>query len=93
MNYRELPLADLLANLPPEVRRDFDLARFRLALEGATDAEVTAALVTFGYLVRLFAGTIHFDRWQLRQYVRMTEDDPKRPNRKAKTLSSSPADQ
>lgn len=93
MNYRELPLADLLASLPPEARRNFDLARFRLALEGATDEEVTAALVTFGYLVRLLTGKIPFDRWQLRQYVRMTEDDHERPKRKAKTLSSSPADQ
>lgn len=67
MNYRELPLDDLIASLPPEVRRDFNLARFRLALEGATDEEVTAALVAFGYLVQLLTGKISFDRRELRQ--------------------------
>ncbi|HCE18532.1 MAG TPA: hypothetical protein DEQ80_11795 [Anaerolinea thermolimosa] len=73
MNYRELPLADLIAGLPPEVRRDFDRARFRLALEGATDEEITAALVTFGYLVQLLTGKIPFDCWKLRQYVNLSE--------------------
>jgi len=73
MNYRELPLDAMIASLPPEVRRDFDLARFRLALEGATDEEVTAALVTFGYLVQLLQGRISFDRWELRQYVNLGE--------------------
>ncbi|MCA1953557.1 MAG: hypothetical protein LDL12_00245 [Anaerolinea sp.] len=73
MNYRELPLDDLIASLPPEVRRDFNLARFRLALEGATDEEVTAALVAFGYLVQLLTGKISFDRRELRQYVNLGE--------------------
>lgn len=89
----ELPLDDLIAGLPPEARRDFDLARFRLALEGATDEEVTAALVTFGYLVQLLSGKIPFDRWELRQYVRITDNDRKRPNRKTKTLYPGVADQ
>jgi hypothetical protein len=88
-----LPIDDMIAGLPPEVRRDFDLARFRLALEAATDAEIMAALTTFGYLVQLLTGQIPFDRWQLRQYVKITENDRKRPNRKAETLYSSPADQ
>lgn len=92
MNYRELPLDDLIASLPPEVRRDFDLARFRLALEGATDEEITAALVTLGYLAQLLTGKISFDRWELRQYVRITDNDRKRPNRKAKTLHSGTTD-
>lgn len=69
MNYRDLPLNDLIASLPPEVRRDFDLARLRLALEGATDQEVTAVLVAFGYLVQLLTGRIPFDRWELRLNV------------------------
>lgn len=93
MNYRELPLDDLIASLPPEVRRDFNLARFRLALEGATDEEITAALVTFGYLLQVLTGRRPFDRWDLRQYVRITDNDRKRPNRKAKTLHSDAADQ
>ncbi|GAP05914.1 hypothetical protein ATHL_00755 [Anaerolinea thermolimosa] len=93
MNYTALPLADLIAGLPPEVRRDFDRARFRLALEGATDEEITAALVTFGYLVQLLTGKIPFDCWKLRSYLNMGENDRKRPNRKAKALYSGPADQ
>lgn len=48
MNYRKLPLDDLIASLPPEVRRDFNLARFRLALEGATDKKITGAPVAMG---------------------------------------------
>jgi hypothetical protein len=75
MNYGELPLADLLASLPPEVRRDFDLARFRLALEGATTAEVAAAVVTFGYLLQVLTGRRPFDRWELRQYVNLEAHD------------------
>jgi len=80
VNYRKLPLDDLIARLPPEVRRSFDLARFRLALEGATDEEVTAALLTFGYLLQLFTGSRPFDRWELRQYINLGEaqDEPKR---------------
>ncbi|HCE18602.1 MAG TPA: hypothetical protein DEQ80_12160 [Anaerolinea thermolimosa] len=73
MNYRDLPLDDLMASLPPEARRDFNLARFRLALEGATDEEITGALVGFGYLVQLLTGKIPFDRWELRQYVNLGE--------------------
>lgn len=73
MNYRELPLDDLIACLPPEVRRDFNLARFRLALEGATDEEITGALVAFGYLVQLLTGRIPFDRWELRHCVNLGE--------------------
>lgn len=73
MNYRDLPLDDLMASLPPEARRDFNLARFRLALEGATDEEITGALVAFGYLVQLLTGKIPFDRWELRQYVNLDE--------------------
>lgn len=77
MNYRDLPLNDLIASLPPEARRDFNLARFRLALEGATDVEIVAALVVFGYLVQLLTGKTPFDRWQLRQYINLAQDDPK----------------
>lgn len=89
MNWHELSLDDLRANLPPEVRRDFDLARFRLALEGATDEEVAAVVVTLGYLVQLLQGRIPFDRWELRAYLNIggVQNGTKRRKNHTKTTA------
>mgnify|MGYP001034677339 CR=1 FL=1 len=78
MRYQFLPLDRLYESLPPEIRRDVDFARFRLALEGATDDEVYAALLTLGYLVQLLTGKRPFDRFELRSYVNITETEDDR---------------
>uniref|UniRef100_A0A7C6ECQ1 Uncharacterized protein n=1 Tax=candidate division WOR-3 bacterium TaxID=2052148 RepID=A0A7C6ECQ1_UNCW3 len=75
MNYKFLPVNELIASLPPETRKAFDTARFRLALEGATTEEVTAIVTTFGYLLSLLQGKILFDHYELRNYLSMGEDD------------------
>lgn len=76
MNWDLFPLNELLERLDPETRQAITKARFRLALEGANEAETVAILTAFGYLYQLLTGQIAFDRWELRGYLNLgTQDD------------------
>lgn len=81
-----------LAILPPETRRAVNWARFQMAAQGMEDEEFARAVMTLGYLARLLTGQHPFDRLEFCRYVNMTENDRKRPKRKAKAVSSGPAE-